>query len=52
MQCGWTLMLIRTNHLSNGVNCLLGKRIASYEFYLGRTCILITRKFINEVVNC
>ena len=31
--------------------CLLGKRIASYKFCLGRTCISITMKFINEVVN-
>lgn len=38
--------------LSTGVNlCLLGKRIASYKFCLGRTCISITMKFINEVVN-
>jgi len=31
--------------------CLLGKRIASYKFCLGRTCISITMNFINEVVN-
>ena len=33
--------------------CLLGKRIASYKFCLGRTCISITIKLINEneVVN-
>ena len=38
--------------LSTKVNlCLLGKRIASYKFCLGRTCISITMKFINEVVN-
>lgn len=38
--------------LSTEVNlCLLGKRIASYKFCLGRTCISITMKFINEVVN-
>ena len=30
---------------------LLVKRIASYKFCLGRTCISITMKFINEVVN-
>ena len=30
--------------------CPLGKRIASYKFCLGRTCISITMKFINEVV--
>lgn len=34
--------------LSTEVNlCLLGKRIASYKFCLGRTCIFITMKFIN-----
>ena len=38
--------------LSAEVNlCLLGKRIASYKFRFGRTCISITMKFINEVVN-
>lgn len=38
--------------LSTEVNlCLLGKRIASYKFCLGRTCVSITMKFINEVVN-
>ena len=40
--------------LSTGVNlCLLGKRIASSKFCLGRTWISITMKFINEneVVN-
>lgn len=38
--------------LSTEVNlCLLGKRIVSYKFCLGRTCISITMKFINEVVN-
>lgn len=40
--------------LSAEVNlCLLGKRIASYKFCLGRTCISITIKLINEneVVN-
>jgi hypothetical protein len=38
--------------LSTEVNlCLLGKRIASYKFCLGRTCISITIQFINEVVN-
>ena len=38
--------------LSTEVNlCLLGKRIASYKFCFGRTCISITMKFINEVVN-
>lgn len=38
--------------LSTEVNlCPLGKRIASYKFCLGRTCISITMKFINEVVN-
>lgn len=38
--------------LSAEVNlCLLGKRIASYKFCFGRTCISITMKFINEVVN-
>lgn len=31
--------------------CLLGKRIASYKFCLGRTRISMTMKFINEVVN-
>ena len=31
--------------------CLLGKRIASYKFCRDRTCISITMKFINEVVN-
>ena len=31
--------------------CPLGKRIASYKFRFGRTCISITMKFINEVVN-
>lgn len=37
--------------LSTEVNlCPLGKRIASYKFCLGRTCISITMKFINEVV--
>ena len=34
--------------LSTEVNlCLLGKRIASSKFCLGRTCISITMKFIN-----
>lgn len=52
MQCSWTLMSIRMNHPFHGVNlCPLGKRIASYKFCLGRTCISITMKFINEVVN-
>ena len=38
--------------LSTEVNlCLLGKRIASSKFCLVRTCISITIKFINEVVN-
>jgi len=38
--------------LSTEVNlCLLGKRIASYKFCRDRTCISITMKFINEVVN-
>ena len=41
--------------LSTEINlCLLGKRIASYKFCLGRTYmyfISITMKFINEVVN-
>ena len=38
--------------LSTEVNlCLLGKRIASYKFCLGRTCISITIKLRNEVVN-
>lgn len=40
--------------LSTEVNlCLLGERIASSKFYLGRTWISITMKFINEneVVN-
>lgn len=38
--------------LSTEVNlCPLGKRIVSYKFCLGRTCIFITMKFINEVVN-
>ena len=40
--------------LSTEVNlCLLGKRIVSYKFCLGRTCISITMKLINEneVVN-
>ena len=31
--------------------CPLGKRIASYKFCFGRTCISITMKFINEVIN-
>ncbi len=36
--------------LSAEVNlCLLGKRIASYKFCFGRTCISITMKFINEM---
>lgn len=40
------------NDLSTGVNpCLLGKRIASYKFCFRRTCISITMKFKNEVVN-
>lgn len=35
--------------LSTEVNlCLLGKSIASYKFCLGRTCISITIKLINE----
>ena len=35
--------------LSTEVNlCLLGKRVASSKFCLGRTCISITMKFINE----
>lgn len=47
------LMLIRMNQSFHG---LLGKRIASYKFCLGRTCISITSitiQFINEneVVN-
>jgi hypothetical protein len=36
---------------TEGNLCPLGKRIASYKFCLGRTCISITMKFINEVVN-
>lgn len=37
--------------LSTEVNlCLRGKRVASYKFCLGRTCISITMKFINEVI--
>lgn len=54
MQCSWTLMSIRMEWiiLSTEVNlCLLGKKIASYKFCLGRTCISITMKLINEVVN-
>ncbi|KAK8916189.1 hypothetical protein KSP39_PZI022397 [Platanthera zijinensis] len=36
------------NH-STGVHlCLLGKRIASDKFCLGRTCLSITIQFINE----
>jgi len=31
--------------------CLLGKRIASSKFCLGRTCISITIKLRNSVVN-
>ena len=52
MQCSWTLMSIRMEWiiLSTEVNlCLLGKRLASYKFCLGSTCI--TMKLINEVVN-
>nr|YP_010353149.1 hypothetical protein MZG19_pgp013 [Wisteriopsis reticulata]UOF70694.1 hypothetical protein [Wisteriopsis reticulata] len=48
MQCGWTLMSIRMNHPFHGV-CLLGKRIASYKFCLGRRCIFITIQIKNEI---
>lgn len=54
MQCSWALMLIRMNHLFRGVKSLPARqddRIASYKFCFGRTCISITMKFINEVVN-
>ena len=57
IQWSWTLMSIRSKWiiLSTEVNlCLLGKRIASYKFCLGRIYmyfISITMKFINEVVN-
>lgn len=38
--------------LSTEVNlCLLGQRIASYKFCLGRTCISITMKFIMKFIN-
>lgn len=30
---------------------LLGKKIGSYKFCFGRTCISITMQFINEVLN-
>ena len=40
------------NDFSTGVNlCLLGKRIESYKFCFGRTCISISMKFKKEVVN-
>lgn len=48
-------MLIRMNHLFRGVKSLPARqddRIASYKFCFGRTCISITMKFINEIVNC
>ena len=47
-------MLIRMNHLFRGVKSLPARqdyRIASYKFCFGRTCISITMKFINEIVN-
>ena len=54
MQCSWTFILIRMNHLFHGGKSLPARqdyRIASYKFCFGRTCISITMKFINEVVN-
>lgn len=54
MQCSWAFMLIRMNHLFRGVKSLPARqdyRIASYKFCFGRTCISITMKFINEIVN-
>lgn len=54
MQCSWALMLIRMNHRFRGVKSLPARqddRIASYKFCFGRTCISITMKFINEIVN-
>lgn len=47
-------MLIRMNHRFRGVKSLPARqddRIASYKFCFGRTCISITMKFINEIVN-
>lgn len=47
-------MLIRMNHLFRGVKSLPARqdyRIASYKLCFGRTCISITMKFINEIVN-
>ena len=47
-------MLIRMNHLFRGVKSLPARqddRIASYKFCFGRTCISITMKFINKIVN-
>ena len=47
-------MLIRMNHLFRGVKSLPARqdyRIASYKFCFDRTCISITMKFINEIVN-
>lgn len=47
-------MSIQTNHpfhAGKSFLCLLGKRLANLKFCLGRTCISITMKFINEVVN-
>ena len=54
MQCSWAFMLIRMNHLFRGVKSLPARqdyRIASYKFCFGRTCISITMKFKNEIVN-
>ncbi|KAJ6827445.1 hypothetical protein M6B38_368785 [Iris pallida] len=54
MQWSWTLMSIRMNQsFHRGKYCLIGKRIASYKLCLGRTCISISMKLINEneVVN-
>lgn len=42
------------NHLFRGVKSLPARqddRIASYKFCFGRTCISITMKLINEIVN-
>ena len=42
------------NHLFREVKSLPARqdyRIASYKFCFGRTCISITMKFINEIVN-
>lgn len=52
MQRSWTLMSIRMNHPFHGGKSLPARQEDSNsKFCLGRTCITITMKFLNEVVN-